>query len=194
MIFDIAIIGAGASGLMLASLLKNSNICIIDSNPKIGAKIKVSGGAKCNITNKNVTEHNYLGDDAFVKSVLKEFSNRDLCDFLRKQELDFKINEKIVKGTYFCNTSQDVIDMFAKLIRGKKLFLNSEVISVDFENHYKIKTNNQLIEAKKVVIASGGLSYTSLGASSLAFDVAKKFGHKVNSLNPALVGFTVQKD
>lgn len=194
MIFDIAIIGAGASGLMLASLLKNSNICIIDSNPKIGAKIKVSGGAKCNITNKNVTEHNYLGDDAFVKSVLKEFSNRDLCDFLRKQELDFKINEKIVKGTYFCNTSQDVIDMFAKLIRGKKLFLNSEVISIDFENHYKIKTNNQLIEAKKVVIASGGLSYTSLGASSLAFDVAKKFGHKVNSLNPALVGFTVQKD
>lgn len=179
---------------MLASLLKNKNVCLLDSNPKIGAKIKVSGGAKCNITNKNVTEHNYLGDSDFVKLILKEFSNRDLCDFLKKEELDFKINEKIVKGTYFCNTSQDVIDMFSKLIRGKRLFLNSEVINVDFENHYKIKTNNQVIEAKKVVIASGGLSYASLGASSLAFDVAKKFGHKVNSLNPALVGFTVQKE
>ncbi len=179
---------------MLASLLKNKNVCLIDTNAKIGAKIKVSGGAKCNITNKNVSEDNYLGDESFVKSVLKEFSNKDLCDFLKKEELIFKINEKIVKGTYFCNTSQDVIDMFSKLIRGKKLFLNSEVLDIDFDKHYKIKTQNQIIDAKKVVIASGGLSYASLGASSLAFDIAKKFEHNINSLNPALVGFTVQKD
>ncbi|WP_419766463.1 MAG: NAD(P)/FAD-dependent oxidoreductase [Arcobacter sp.] len=186
--------GAGASGLMLASQLKSSNVCLIDSNVKVGAKIKVSGGAKCNITNKKVTANNYLGDSTFVSSVLKEFSNEDLISFLKKQNLSFKLNEKIVKGTFFCNTSQDVIDMFLKLIKGKRLFLNSEVSDIEFDNFYKVKTNNQIIEAKKVVIASGGLSYQTLGASSIAFDIAKKFKHKVNPLNPSLVGFTVQKE
>ena len=179
---------------MLASLLENKNICLIDNNPKIGAKIKVSGGAKCNITNKKVTANNYLGDSEFVKSVLNDFSNDDLIVFLKKQNLDFKINEKIVKGTYFCNTSQDVIDMFSKLIKDKRVLLNTKVSDIEFDNFYKIKTNNQTIEAKKVVIASGGLSYQSLGASGIAFDVAKKFGHKINALSPALVGFTVQKE
>ena len=194
MIFDIAIVGAGASGLMLASLLKNKNVCLIDANPKIGAKIKVSGGAKCNITNSKVSCDNYLGDKDFVKSILNEFSNQDLINFLKKQKLAFKINEKIVKGTYFCNTSQDVIDMFSHLIKEKKLYLNTKVEDITFDINYKIKTNKQTIEAKRVVIASGALSYASLGASSIAFDVAKKFGHNINSLNPALVGFTVQKE
>lgn len=179
---------------MLASQIKSNNICLIDSNAKVGAKIKVSGGAKCNITNRKVTANNYLGDNAFVSSVLKEFSNEDLISFLKKQNLEFKLNEKIVKGTFFCNTSQDVIDMFSKLLKNKRLFLNTEVSDIEYDNFYKIKTNNQTIEAKKVVIASGGLSYQSLGASSIGFDVAKKFKHKVNTLNPALVGFTVQKE
>ncbi|WP_424206956.1 NAD(P)/FAD-dependent oxidoreductase [Arcobacter sp.] len=186
--------GAGASGLMLASVLKNDNVCLIDSNAKVGAKIKVSGGAKCNITNNKVTANNYLGESDFVASVLKEFSNEDLIRFLKKQNLDFKLNEKIVKGTFFCNTSQDVIDMFLKLIKSKRVFLNTTVTDIEYENFYKIKTNSKTIEAKKVVIASGGLSYQSLGASSIAFDIAKNFNHKVNPLNPALVGFTVQKD
>ncbi|WP_424597516.1 NAD(P)/FAD-dependent oxidoreductase [Arcobacter sp.] len=186
--------GAGASGLMLASVLKNDNVCLIDSNAKVGAKIKVSGGAKCNITNNKVTFNNYLGESDFVASVLKEFSNEDLIRFLKKQNLDFKLNEKIVKGTFFCNTSQDVIDMFLKLIKSKRVFLNTTVTDIEYENFYKIKTNSKTIEAKKVVIASGGLSYQSLGASSIAFDIAKSFNHKVNPLNPALVGFTVQKE
>ena len=179
---------------MLASLLKNKNVCVIDSNPKIGAKIKVSGGAKCNITNEKVTFENYLGDKEFVKSILKDFSNEDLCSFLDKENLFYKLNEKIVKGTYFCKSSQDVIDMFSKLIRDKKLYLNKKVLDIDFDRNYKIKTNSGLIEAKKVVIASGGLSYTTLGASSIAFDIARKFGHNISPLNPALVGFTVQKE
>lgn len=179
---------------MLASLLKSNNICIIDSNAKIGAKIKVSGGAKCNITNKNVTSDNYLGNEEFVRSVLNEFSNSDLIDFLKRNDLEFHLNEKIVKGTYFCKTSQDAIDMFSKLIRKKTLLLNHKVESIDFDKNYKIKIDKKLIDAKKVVIASGGLSYASLGATSLAYDTAKNFGHKIEALNPALVGFTVQKD
>ncbi|WP_419768978.1 NAD(P)/FAD-dependent oxidoreductase [Arcobacter sp.] len=186
--------GAGASGLMLATHLKNDNVCLIDTNAKVGAKIKVSGGAKCNITNNKVSSNNYLGENDFVSSVLKEFSNEDLIRFLKKQNLDFNLNEKIVKGTFFCNTSQDVIDMFSKLIKNKRVFFNTTVTDVKYEDFYKIKTNNKTIEAKKLVIASGGLSYQSLGASSIAFDIAKSFNHKISPLNPALVGFTVQKE
>lgn len=182
---------------MLASKLdkrKFKNICIIDANPKVGSKIKVSGGAKCNITNELVTYKNYLGDENLVKELLKRFSKDDLLEFLAKNAVYPKINPKIVKGTYFCKSSQDVIDMFLKLTTHVKKFLNTKVIDVDFHNHYKIKTDKNIIEAKKVIVSSGGLSYPVLNASSIAYDIAKKFAHTVTKLDPALVGFTVQKE
>ncbi|MDX4013150.1 aminoacetone oxidase family FAD-binding enzyme [Aliarcobacter skirrowii] len=189
--------GAGASGLMFASNLdkkKFKNICLIDSNDKIGQKIKVSGGAKCNITNEFVSENNYLGDRDFAKDILKRFSKDDLLRFLNKNQLFPKINPKIVKGTYFCNSSQDVIDMFNLLTTHIKKFLSTKVLDISYNNFFTITTSKGIIEAKKVVVASGGLSYASLGASTIAFDIAKKFDHTIVDLNPALVGFTVQKE
>ncbi|MDX4037660.1 BaiN/RdsA family NAD(P)/FAD-dependent oxidoreductase [Aliarcobacter skirrowii] len=190
-------VGAGASGLMFASNLdkkKFKNICLIDSNDKIGQKIKVSGGAKCNITNEFVSENNYLGDRDFAKDILKRFSKDDLLRFLNKNQLFPKINPKIVKGTYFCNSSQDVIDMFNLLTTHIKKFLSTNVLDISYNNFFTITTSKGIIEAKKVVVASGGLSYASLGASAIAFDIAKKFDHTIVDLNPALVGFTVQKE
>ena len=107
MIYDIVIIGAGASGLMAAAQLQkqNLNICIIDSNNKIGEKIKVSGGGKCNITNKYMSSDYFLGDKEFIDDTLKAFTKDDLLKFLNKNNVYPKINEKIVKGTYFCNSS-----------------------------------------------------------------------------------------
>ncbi|WP_228201346.1 BaiN/RdsA family NAD(P)/FAD-dependent oxidoreductase [Aliarcobacter skirrowii] len=189
--------GAGASGLMFASNLdkkKFKNICLIDSNDKIGQKIKVSGGAKCNITNEFVSENNYLGDRDFAKDILKRFSKDDLLRFLNKNQLFPKINPKIVKGTYFCNSSQDIIDMFNLLTTHIKKFLSTKVLDISYNNFFTITTSKGIIEAKKVVVASGGLSYASLGASTIAFDIAKKFDHTIVDLNPALVGFTVQKE
>lgn len=179
---------------MFASQIKNKKICIIESNSKIGEKIKVSGGAKCNITNEFVSEKNYLGNQEFTKSTLKSFSNKDLLNFLNNNGVHPKVNPKIVKGTYFCNSSKDVISMFEKLTTHTKKYMNTKVMDIEYKNSFKIKTNKQIIEAKKVVVASGGLSFESLGASSIAFDIADKFGHKVEKTKPALVGFTVQKD
>ena len=182
---------------MLASNLdkkKYKNICLIDSSLKLAPKIKVSGGAKCNITNELVTHKNYLGDREFVKEILEKFSKDELLAFLNKNGVFPKINPKIVKGTYFCNSSQDVIDMFTMLTTHVKKYLGTKVLDVDFEGVYKIKTDSKLIEAKKLVVASGGLSYSMLGASSIGFDIAKKFGHTIEKLEPALVGFTVQKE
>lgn len=182
---------------MLASLLKNKKVCLLDSNSDIGAKIRVSGGAKCNITNKFVSSDNYLGNSDFVQTILESFTSNDMLDFCKKNSLFTRFDEKIVKGTYFCKTSKDVISMFKKLTTNSKIYLNSKVIDIDFvknDNTFLIKTNNNKIQSKKVVVASGGLSFTTLGASSFAFDIAKKFNHSLTSLNPALVGFTVQKD
>ena len=194
MIYDIAIIGAGASGLMFASQVQNKKVILIDSNAKIGEKIKVSGGAKCNITNEYVSSDNYLGNEDFVQTVLEQFTKDDLLRFLNKNGVNPKINAKIVKGTYFCNASSDVITMFSKLLSTVKLSLNTTVTDVKHEDKFVLQTNKGITEAKKLVIASGGLSFPSLGASSIAFDIAKKFGHNVKTLNPALVGFTVQKE
>ncbi|WP_084593209.1 NAD(P)/FAD-dependent oxidoreductase [Halarcobacter anaerophilus] len=194
MVFDIAIVGAGASGLMLASLIKNKSVCLIEANEKIGQKIKVSGGAKCNITNEKVSSSNYLGDKEFIEDILKEFSNKELLNFLNKNRLFPKVNPKIVKGTYFCQSSQEVIDMFSSLTTHVKKYLKTKVLDINFEKNFFIKTNKNIIEAKKVIIASGGLSFESLGASSIAFDIAQKFGHNIIKTSPALVGFTVQKE
>ncbi|WP_421716026.1 NAD(P)/FAD-dependent oxidoreductase [Arcobacter arenosus] len=179
---------------MLASQIKNKKICLIDSNDKIGAKIKVSGGAKCNITNEKVSFKNYLGDESFVKNSLSQFSNKELLNFLNENGVYPKVNPKIVKGTYFCNSSKEVISMFEKLTTHAKKFMNTKVLDVEFDKNFKIKTNKQEILTKKLIVASGGLSYETLGASSIAYDIALKFGHTLTKTKPALVGFTVQKE
>ncbi|MEN8718025.1 MAG: aminoacetone oxidase family FAD-binding enzyme [Sulfurovum sp.] len=198
MIYDVAIIGGGASGLMFASYLnkrKYKDVCILETNTKLAQKLKVSGGSKCNITNDKITVKNYLGDESLVANLLKEYTNKDLLNYLNKNGVYPKINPKIVKGTYFCNSSQDVIDMFSKTTSHIKKFLDTKVLDLDYKNEiYEIKTNKQKILARKVVVSSGGLSYPALGASSVAYDIAKKYGHTIQKCEPALVGYTVQKD
>jgi predicted Rossmann fold flavoprotein len=192
--YDIIIIGAGASGLMAASNIKNKKILIIDKNKKIGEKIKISGGAKCNITNKYMDQNYFLGDKEFIKSVLNEFDNKHLLEFLHKNRVYPKVLEKIVKGTYFCNSSNDVLVMFKHLTKHCSFQMNTEVLDVDYTDGFRIKTNQGSFQSKQLIVASGGLSYQSIGATDIGFKIAQKFGHRVIKLNPALVGFTVQKE
>ncbi len=195
MLYDIVIIGAGASGLMAASQIKDRTVCIIDSNDKIGAKIKISGGGKCNITNKFMGTHKFLGDSKFIKPYLERFNEKDLLHFLHTNGVFPKLNPKIVKGTYFCNSSRDVIEMFKKVTSHCTFRLGTKVLDVEYDkDYYKIKTNKDTIMAKKLIVASGGLSYASIGGSNIGYKIAEKFGHTINRLDPALVGFTVQKD
>jgi len=192
--YDIAIIGAGASGLMAASILQDKNIALIDSNATIGQKLKISGGGKCNITNKYLDETHYLGDNKFISKVLTNFSNKDLLKFLHNHKIYPKLNEKIVKGTYFCNSSNDILNLFKKLTKHCKYYLNTKVTKVDYDDCFIIFSNKQTIKAKKLIVASGGLSYANIGGSDIGLSIAKQFGHNIIKPNPALVGFTVQKD
>ncbi len=193
MIFDIVFIGAGASSLMAASLLKNYSIALVDSSSRIAPKIKISGGGRCNFTNKIINSSNFLGDKELLDKTFKSYNNSDLLKFFKKYNLeyDLKDNQK-----YFCkNSSSDILDIFSKQIGDCSLFLNHTVVDVEFDHYFIIKTDKKTtIKAKKLVVASGGLSYASLGASDIGYKIAKKFGHTIKTTSPALVGFTLQKE
>lgn len=192
MVYDIAIIGAGASGLMSASWLPDRSIAIIDTNSKIGLKILASGGGKCNITNQNVTYKNYLEDKEFIEKALNNFTSKYLLEFLDKFKLEIEIKKY---GQYFCkNSAKDLVSIFKKLTSHCHFFMSSKVLHVEFGKSFIIKAQNRTIKAKKLVVASGGISFTNIGASPIGYEIAKSFGHTIKIPTPALVGLTVQKE
>jgi len=189
----IVIIGGGASALMLASLLPKNSVTIIESNAKLGAKILVSGGGKCNITNTLMGAEYFLGDEAFINPSLKRFSQQSLLQWLERQRLEPVLRKE---RQYFCkNSSKELLDIFIKQSKKQKIFFNEKVLDVSKRDDlFYVKTNKQTVTADAVVVASGGLSFPKLGASSIGYDIAEKFGHRVVKTAPGLVGFTVQKD
>lgn len=189
----IIIIGGGASALMLASLLPKNTATIIESNFKLGAKILVSGGGKCNITNTVMGTEYYLGDAGFVQPALKSFNEKSLIRWLERQNLHPVIRKET---QYFCKDSaKELLDIFSKESRKQKICLNEQVVEVTKRDDlFYVKTNKKTYTANAVVVASGGLSFPKLGASSIGYDVAEYFGHSIVKTAPALVGFTVQKE
>ena len=190
---DIIIIGGGASALMLASLLPKKSATIIESNPKIGAKILISGGGKCNITNAQMGTEYFLAEDAFVAPSLKTFSEVDLLSWLEHQKLKPVMRKKT---QYFCqNSAKELLDIFAKEVKKQKVLLDEKVLSVTKRGaFFTVKTNKRTVSSKYVVVASGGLSFPRLGASAIGYEIAQSFGHNIVKTAPALVGFTVQKE
>jgi len=191
--FDIAVIGGGASGLMAALRYKNKNIAVLESTQSIANKIKISGGGRCNITNKKVSADNYLGERVFIQKVLDKFSQKDLIEFLKKRGLNPIIRKK---SQYFCPKSSDeLIMIFKKELKNVPFLLGHSLCDLKKEDDdFLIFTNKGTLKAHKVVIATGGISYQKIGATDIAFEIAKKFSHNIITPKPALVGFTVQKN
>ncbi len=193
-VYDHIIIGAGASGLMFASLLDNKKgTLLIDSNRSVGAKISISGGGKCNITNVNVGSINYLGTGWFVDSVLARLDQEALLEWLDCRGLKPHLRDG---GEYFCkNSSSEILSIFEKEIKGVEIFLGTKVTGVSkTDDLFRIDTNRGNFKAKHLIVASGGLSFSKLGASGIGYEIAEQFGHTVTPLSPALVGLTVQKE
>lgn len=177
---------------MAASQLQTSDIAIIDSNSKIGLKILASGGGKCNVTNKNVSVHNYLGDEKFIKNSLENYTPKNLLSFLDNFNLKLEVRRY---GQYFCkNSAKDLLNIFARLTSHCKFYMGAKVLHVEYNKNFIINTDKEKIQAKKLIIASGGISYTSIGASPIGYEIAQSFGHSIVKPLPALVGLTVQKD
>lgn len=193
-IYDVMILGAGASGLMCAGMLdKKLNTAIIEGNEKAAKKLKISGGGKCNITNVEVSENNYDSEKEVLKNALANFSKDDLLDFLDVNRVKLELR----KGRYyFCKQSSDeIINVLKNKTRHVEMLFNNRIVNLTKkDNLFEVKTQKSIYKAKKLVVATGGKSYTSLGASEIGLQIAKDFGLKVKEFTPALVGLTVQKE
>jgi len=190
---QIIILGGGASALMFAALLPKNTATIIECNPKLGAKILVSGGGKCNITNTHMGTKYFLGDENFVQQPLKKFNEKALLRWLERQNLHPVLKKET---QYFCKDSaKELLDIFLKESTKQQVCTDEHVLEVTKRDEiFYVKTSKKTHTAKAVVVASGGLSFPKLGASSIGYDIAKSFGHNIVKTAPALVGFTVQKE
>jgi len=190
---EIIIIGGGASALMLASVLPKNSVTIIEGNAKPGAKILVSGGGKCNITNEVMGSEYYVGESHFIQKSLELFDENVLLRWLDER----KLRPVLRKGSqYFCpQSAKELLDIFLKESKKQKMLLNEKVIEVSKKDDlFSVRTDKRTLTAKYVVVASGGLSFPKLGASAIGYEIAESFGHSIEKTAPALVGFTVQKD
>ncbi|NLY04312.1 MAG: aminoacetone oxidase family FAD-binding enzyme, partial [Campylobacter sp.] len=181
------VIGAGASGLFLAA---HTPCLVLEQSSKLGSKILASGGGKCNATNEFISSKNYLGNALFIDEILKNWSYKDTLEFFN----DVKFS-KIKNHQFFANSSKDLLNSLIKKTTKSKILLNTKIIDVNKNGDiYEIYSENSKFRCRNLVVASGGLSYPNLGVSRVGYDIASKFGHSINTLNPALVGLSVQKN
>lgn len=191
-IHDIVFIGAGASALMASCHLQGRDVALIDANPKVGAKILISGGGKCNLTNRFASSENYLGDSTFIEHALHRFSASQMLSFVKEHRLSL---EERSYGQMFCaNSAKELVSIFGRLTSFCTFYLSTKVLHVKKKDHFIIQTDKGEIGARKLVVASGGLSYTSIGASGIGYEIAQTFGHTLVPPTPALVGLTLQKE
>ncbi|WP_148822218.1 NAD(P)/FAD-dependent oxidoreductase [Campylobacter concisus] len=190
MIYDVIIIGAGASGLFLGANLKGKKVAILEKNSSAGKKILASGGGRCNITNRFISAKNYLGEQKFIEQILKVLTPNQVLKFF--SELKFSEQKQ---NQFFCDSgAKSVLSVLLKR-QNADIFYNKEVLGAKkVDEIFEILTKDEKFRARNLVIASGGLSYKTLGASDIGYKIANNFGIETSTLAPALVGFSVQKD
>ncbi|WP_025897950.1 NAD(P)/FAD-dependent oxidoreductase [Kordiimonas gwangyangensis] len=191
---DVVVIGGGAAGLMCAATAaaRGRKTLLLEHNKKPGAKILISGGGRCNFTNQDAVAAAYLSENRhFAKSALSRYTPWDFMDLLARHGVTW--HEKTL-GQLFCDQGAGrilkvLLDECAEA--GAVVRTGVAARSVRFEDgRYKLTTSEGVISASKLVVASGGLSIPKMGATGFAYDVARQFGLKVVTPEPALVPFT----
>lgn len=197
---DVVIIGAGAAGLMcgIEAGKRGRKAVVLDHSNKAGKKIIMSGGGRCNFTNLNINPENYISHNPhFCKSALGRYTQWDFIELVKRYGIPF--HEK-TRGQLFCdNKSQDILLMLLKECELNKvdLRLNSTVTNIEkladhHDYRFKIKSGRGNYLCNSLVIASGGLSIPTLGASAFGYKVAEQFGIKVWPTRAGLVPLTLQ--
>lgn len=186
--YDVIIIGGGASGLFAGAyaLQRRNTVAIIDMGNTPARKVAVSGGGRCNFTNMSATAERYFGENAnFVRGALARFSPTDMMAWANAHNL--KTIEKAA-GQYFCADGADaVVRALLSDVSGADIMTNTIVTGVEkSQSGFNIKTNHGDFWAEKVIVATGGTSFSTLGVSDIGHKIAKKFGHKIVPVRPAL--------
>ena len=194
--YDVLIIGGGAAGLMCAgeAVKRGRRVAVIDHAEKVGQKIRISGGGRCNFTNLHATPQNYLSDNPrFCTSALKRYTQYDFISLISEHEIAWHERDH---GQLFCDDSaQQIIDLLIKEAEGADILTSTQVerLYKDGEN-FAIETDRGTFEAPALVIATGGPSIPKMGSSHFGYQIAKQFGLNVIEPRPGLVPLTFEMD
>lgn len=200
-IYDMAVVGAGPAGCMAAirGAERGKNVVLLERNDKLGCKLLLTGNGRCNLTNTAPLEtflEKFGANGSFYRDVFTKFSNHDLMDFFRGYGLDF-IEEGDCRIFPSTEKSRSVVDVLYKSLEDRGVELVYSYRLKHLQKHstvFKlISTEDQLITAKSVALATGGASYKETGSSGDGFNVAGELGHHVTELKPGEVPLTVRE-
>ncbi len=188
--FDAVVIGGGAAGLMCAMETgrRGRSVLVLEQAERLGKKILISGGGRCNFTNVNAGPENYLsGNPHFCKSALARYTPADFIALVQKHRIPF--HEKKL-GQLFCDfSSRQIVELLQAECAAAKveLRLNCHVRQVTKPLAFQVDTDQGAFECDSLVVATGGLSFPKLGATDFGYRLAQQFGLKVNTTQPGLV-------
>ena len=195
----VAIVGAGASGLMLGGLLeqKGYDVTIFDHNEKAGKKLYITGKGRCNLTNLCSVEDflpNVVRGEKFLKSALYSFSSQDCVDFFESLGLKTKV-ERGNRVFPESDKSSDVIKALLKHCEGVKFEFNSNVEKIEKKGSgFNVVVNGDSLAFDRVIIATGGKSYSGTGSDGSGYKFAQSFGHSIEKIVPALCPIKLKDD
>ena len=193
---DVVVLGAGASGLMLAAEAgkRGRSVVVLEKANKVGKKILMSGGGKCNFTNLEVEPNHYISHNPhFVISALTRYTNWDFIGLVCEYGIEYE--ERKHGQLFTLNGAKEILAMLLAECEKTKLVdiqTNCEVKAVNAvdDQGFQIATTLGYFQASAVVVATGGLSIPTLGGSGIGYEIAKQFGHRVYPTRAGLVPFT----
>ncbi|HLK06885.1 MAG TPA: NAD(P)/FAD-dependent oxidoreductase [Candidatus Angelobacter sp.] len=195
--FDVIILGGGAAGLMCAieAGKRGRRVAVLERAERIGKKILISGGGRCNFTNLHCRPENFISANPhFAKSALARYTPADFIALVEKHGIAY--HEKTL-GQLFCDGSaQQIVTMLETECRaaGVRIQTNVNVEQVSKEDGFLLRAGGDEFQAESLVVATGGLSIPKMGATGFGYDLARQFGLKIVEPRPALVPFTFNKD
>ena len=198
-LWDAVVLGAGASGLFCAmtAAARGKTVLLIDHAAKAGRKLSITGGGKCNVTNRRVSPGDYHGDNPdFCRSALARFTPEHLIALLRNGGIELEEREH---GQLFCRRSaKDVVRLFVEQCRelGCRFAMEERVrsLTTDTDGCFTVTTDGASHRARKAVVALGGPAWPQTGATGTGHEIARSFGHTIVPIRPALAGLVMPGD
>jgi len=192
-LYETIILGAGASGMMCAARLKRKKeSLLLEGNREVGAKISISGGGRCNLTNLHLTTERYRGDATLLRRVFSRYDRRWLQTWFEKRGVETRLE----KGSQlFCSGGAERVNQALREAWqgiGYRSGWRVERAEKEVEGFLLYSGRGDSLRCRRLVVASGGLSFPRLGASGIGLQIAESFGHHIVRTAPALVGWTLQ--